>query len=428
MIDYKIKKTKGNSEWFRKDRFGMFIHFGLYSMPAVHEWYKSINKVTDEEYDKYPKYFYPDLFDAKEWAKKAKNAGMKYAVLTTKHHEGFCMFDSKYTDYKITNTPFGRDLVREFLDAFRAEGLKVGLYYSILDWHHPDFTIDRYHPRRDDGEDLDRGRDMKKYNEYMRNQVTELLTCYGKIDIIWFDFSSPNPAADAKPWWQNNGIKGWREYESDKLVKLVRKLQPEILINDRLDYPEDQDIITPEQTSPTKYAKDDETGEYLTWEACHTFSGAWGYSRDEATWKSPDMLIRLLVKTVSFGGNLIMNVGPTSRGCFDDRADYALEVYGKWLRYNGRSIYGCTMAESKFIAPQGTVLTERTDGKRLYVHLFEYPFKDLDMQGLSGEIAYAQFLHDGSEVKFSERDGMIRFDLPVVMRWAPVPVIEIFLK
>ena len=186
MSSYVRKKTPGDTEWFVQDRFGMFIHWGLYSCPARHEWIKNKERIPEEKYDQYFKYFNPDLYDAKEWARQAKNAGMKYAVFTTKHHEGFCMFDSKYTDYKCTNTPAGRDLVREYVDAFRAEGIRVGFYYSLIDWHHPDFVIDHLHPRAYDAnvDELNEGRDQKKYNEYMRNQVEELLTNYGKIDIL----------------------------------------------------------------------------------------------------------------------------------------------------------------------------------------------------------------------------------------------------
>ena len=150
MSSYVTRKSPGDTEWFRHDRFGMFIHFGLYSMPARHEWFKSRSKVSEEHYDLYFKHFNPDLYDPREWARKAKAAGMKYAVLTTKHHEGFCLFDTQYTDYKSTNTPCGRDLVREYVDAFRAEGLHVGFYYSLIDWHHPDFIPYMIHPRRDD--------------------------------------------------------------------------------------------------------------------------------------------------------------------------------------------------------------------------------------------------------------------------------------
>ena len=440
-MDFKIKKTSGDTKWFRHDRFGMFIHFGLYSVPGRHEWIKTMEKRTDDDYDRYMNYFNPDLFDAKKWAKTAKAAGMKYCVLTTKHHEGFCMFDSKYTDYKITNTPFKRDVVKEYVEAFRAEGLKVGLYYSIIDWHHPHFPIDGIHPRRDDGEELDKGRDMKIYNEYMSNQLTELLTNYGKIDILWFDFaipepdpvkhlafdkSLPAPDPNPKPWYQYQGRKSKVEYESEKLIAHVRSLQPDIILNDRADI--EQDICTPEQVSPTEWKKDKVTGKYLTWEACHTFSGFLGYNRDETTWKSDTMLLQLLIRTVAYGGNLIMNVGPTGRGNFDERAISALKVYEKWMKYNSRSIYGCTMAEERFFAPKGTVLTQSENGRRLYVHLFEYPFKELEMKSLYGEIEYAQFLHDVSELIYSEEDQTVKINLPATCIQKNIPVIEIFIK
>ena len=177
MSSYKRMATPGNTDWFVNDRVGMFIHWGLYSMPARHEWVKHTECITEEKYDKYFKYFNPDLYDAKDWAKRASAAGMKYVVFTAKHHEGFCMYDSKYTDYKCTNTPAGRDLLRELVDAFRAEGLRIGIYYSLIDWHHPDFTVDILHPRRKDenAEALNEGRDMKRYTKYMRDQFTELM-------------------------------------------------------------------------------------------------------------------------------------------------------------------------------------------------------------------------------------------------------------
>ena len=257
MSIYTTKRTPGDTEWFVHDRFGLFIHFGLYAMPARHEWVKQREMTPEDKYDLYFKHFNPDMFDAKEWAKQAKNAGMKYAVLTTKHHEGFCLFDTKYTDYKITNTPFGRDLVKEYVDAFRAEGLKVGFYYSLLDWHHPDFTLDQFHPRRydDNAEELNKGRDMHRYAEYMRNQVRELLTNYGKIDILWFDFSySQNE--QPRDWMKGKGKDDW---EAEELIKLARSLQPGLVINHRTEI--EQDISTPEQTRASDWPRDKETGE-----------------------------------------------------------------------------------------------------------------------------------------------------------------------
>lgn len=438
MSSYVRKKTPGDTEWFVHDRFGMFIHFGLYSMPARHEWIKSYEMITEEKYEKYFRYFNPDLFDAREWAKAAKRAGMKYAVLTTKHHEGFCLFDSEYTDYKITNTSFGRDLVREYVDAFRAEGIKVGFYYSLIDWHHPEFTIDRFHPRRADPDAYEKSkvRDMKVYAEYMRNQVRELLTNYGKIDILWFDYSYSEP--DEKrdlPWMKGKGKEDW---EAEKLIALARELQPGIIIDNRAEI--EQDLWTPEQLQLHEWERHSETGELVTWEACQTFSGSWGYNRDEHTWKSPKMLIDMLINTVSCGGNLLMNVGPTSRGCFDKRAMQALEVYAEWMKYNSRSIYGCTMAEPEFTAPQGTRLTQAEDGSRLYIHLTEYPFKFLEMENLAGKIEYAQFLHDGSELLYTEgylelwdvkhrvEPGLVCFTLPEIKPDVIDPVIEVILK
>ncbi len=445
MSSYLIRKTPGDTEWFRHDRFGMFIHFGLYALPARHEWVKSYEKIPEDKYNTYFENFDPDLCDPRAWARAAKAAGIKYAVLTTKHHEGFCLFDTKYTDYNVMNTPYGRDLVREYVDAFRAEGLKIGFYYSLIDWHHPDFPIDIYHPRRDDdnAEALDAGRDMHKYAQYMRNQVAELLTDYGKIDIMWFDFSygdeeqnKTNPGYH--PWMRYSGGKTAAQWEAEELLKLARKLQPGIIIDNRTDL--EADLWTPEQFQPSKWVTDRD-GNLVTWEACQTFSGSWGYFRDEQTWKSPEMLINLLINTVSIGGNLIMNVGPTGRGYLDYRAEAALKEYTEWMKYNSRAIYGCTMAEPEFKVPQGTRLTQSEDGKRLYIHLQEYPFAFLEMHGLADKIRYAQFLNDASEVPFTiggsghfsnfgadSGDDLVVFHLPAVKPHTVVPVIEVLLK
>lgn len=438
MSSYVTRKTAGDTEWFRFSRFGMFIHWGLYAMPARHEWVKTREMIPEAKYDQYFKYFNPDLYDAREWARQAKAAGMKYAVFTTKHHEGFCMWDSKYTDYKCTNTPAGRDLVREYVDAFRAEGLRVGFYYSLIDWHHPEFPIDMLHPRREDADayEQSKNRNVRKYAQYMRDQVTELLTEYGKIDILWFDFSySDNNGTGERAWMKGKGKNDW---ESEELIALARKLQPGIIIDNRAEI--EQDIFTPEQFQPTEWVRHKETGELVTWEACQTFSGSWGYYRDEQTWKSPEMLIRMLVNTVSLGGNLLMNVGPTSRGYFDNRAQNALKVYADWMKYNSRAIYGCTMAEPEFVAPADCRFTQSIDGKRLYLHLFAYPFAFIELRGLAGKVDYAQFLHDGSEVLFSEgkmehfgealpqSNDLLVLNIPHVKPDCLVPVIELFLK
>lgn len=434
-------------EWWTNGRFGMFIHFGLYATPARGEWVKTLpgerGILVKESYAKYLKYFNPDQFNAKEWARVAKSAGMKYAVLTAKHHEGFCLFDSKFTDYKITRTAFGRDLVREFLQAFRAEGIRVGLYYSLIDWHHPDFTIDCHHPERPgdpkfwpdprvtqaDFEKANVGRDMSRYRAYMMNQIRELLTEYGKIDILWYDFSYPGV----------NG-KGRDDWDSAAIMKLTRELMPGVLVDNRLDMhdvPGGQDFITPEQTKVQEWPT--LNGERWPWETCQTLSGSWGYSRDEMTWKNPAQLIELLAETVSKGGNLIMNVGPTARGRFDDRALSRLAAFGKWMDANGRAIYGCTQAPEGFSAPAGSVLTYNPRTRRLYVILKEYPMGRL-MFDFGDKVDFAQFLHDGSEIKLVRRPyhqgsvgvaadkDVCDFALPMVQPDMECPVIEIFLK
>jgi alpha-L-fucosidase len=438
MSSYVTRKTPGDTEWFVKSRFGMFIHWGLYALPARHEWVKSTECVSEDAYQRYFAYFDPDLYDAREWARQARAAGMKYAVMTSKHHEGFCMFDSAYTDYKCTNTPAGRDLLREFVDAFRAEGLRVGFYYSLIDWHHRDFPIDRIHPRRRDSaaQELNEGRDVRKYALYMREQVRELLTNYGKIDILWFDFSYPDAGGvDFKDWMKGKGRDDW---ESETLIGLARELQPGIIIDNRADI--EQDLWTPEQYQPIEWLRHKETGEPVVWEVCQTLSGSWGYHRDESTWKSPEMLIRMLINTVALGGNLLMNAGPTARGYLDDRAESALSVYADWMKYNSRSIYDCTMAEPEFKAPADCRFTQSNDGKRLYLHLLAYPFAHVQLFGLAGKVKYIQFLHDASELQYTEggvshfsegaskADDLLVIELPCVKPRQTVPVIEIFLK
>ncbi|NMA47899.1 MAG: alpha-L-fucosidase [Lentisphaerae bacterium] len=424
---------KGDTSWFTHDRFGMFIHWGLYAMLGRHEWVKHREEITDEDYQVYFDLFNPDLFDAKEWAKLAREAGMKYLVLTSKHHEGFCLWDSKYTDYKATNTPCGRDLLREIVDAFRAEGLRIGFYYSLIDWHHPDFTLDRIHSMRNKRkpEEFNKGRKLSRYAKYMRDQVTELLTNYGKIDIIWFDFSYPG----------ENG-KGREQWESEKLVKLVRKLCPDIMINNRLDLPEAADVITPEQYTPDRGLVD-AGGKPVVWEGCQTLSGSWGYHRDEATWKSVKMCIEMLVNHVSRGGNLLMNIGPTSRGYFDQRAKDRLAGYAAWMKVHSRSIYGCGQAPADFPAPNDCRYTYNAETKCLYLHLFAWPFKHIHLANLAGKVKYAQLLADGSEIKRREAGTAIHaalnssspgnaltLELPVTLPSAccEVPVIELFLK
>jgi alpha-L-fucosidase len=415
-------------EWWKDDRFGMFIHWGLYSGAARHEWVKHNEKIDNAGYQKYFDQFNPDQFDPQKWAKQAKDAGMKYAVLTTKHHEGFCLFDSKYTDYKAPNTQAKRDLVREYVNAFRAQGLKVGFYYSLLDWHHPDYTIDEIHPQSPkDKSDasyaaLNKNRNMAKYREYMRNQITELLTKYGKIDILWLDFSFPRKDGHGK---------GKDEWGSVELLKLIRKLQPGIIVDNRLnleEYKDGADFETPEQVSTKELLK----YRGKTWETCQTFSGSWGYYRDENTWKTHRQLLDLLITSTSNGGNLILNVGPTARGEFDYRANNALDSLSHWMHANSNAIYNCTYAPDTYKAPDSSKLTYNKTTKRLYVHLYNYPNTGkLVLPGYSGKIKYAQFLNDHSELLYkpSENDQQdLVLTLPVKKPDYEIPVIELTLQ
>ena len=419
--------TDGDTGWFTQDRFGLFLHWGLYALPARHEWVKNHEKIDTETYDKYFKHFDPDLYDPALWADAASNAGMKYFVVTTKHHEGFCLWDSALTDYKVTNTPYGKDLLRPMVEAFRANNMKTGFYHSLLDWHHPDFTVDDLHPMRDNpaARAANSGRDMARYAEYLHGQSRELLTQFGKIDILWYDFSYSGKGKDA---WQ-----------SEKLLSLARMLQPGIILNDRLDLDGGWDIKTPEQFQPREWVKIG--GRTVVWEACQTLSGSWGYHRDEESWKSVEMLLQMLVDSVSKGGNLLLNVGPTGRGEFDARALDRLQGMGEWMKRHSRSIYGCTQAPDEFAAPQDCRLTYNPAKKRLYIHLFAWPYRHLHLDGMAGRVEYAQLLNDASEVKMlhsvpeaaygsmteTREASLLTLELPVKKPAATIPVIELFL-
>lgn len=411
--------------WFDESRFGMFLHWGLYSLAARHEWVKNREKLDDAHYDRYFRHFDPDLYDPDLWAREAKAAGMKYMVLTTKHHEGFCLWPSDLTDYTVANTPYGEDLVQPFVEACRRHGLKVGFYHSLIDWHHPDFAIDGLHPQRDDDEAKAAPRDMDAYVAYLHGQVEELLTRYGTVDYLFFDFS----------YFTIWGGKSRKDWHSEELLALVRRLQPDIIVNERLDVP--GDFVTPEQYQPAGTISAD--GKRQRWEACQTLNGSWGYDRDNNNWKSSELLLRMLVDGVSKGGNLLLNVGPNGRGEFEPTAARILAEMGEWLRLHGRSIYGAEPAEY-FEPPQDCRLTQRDD--RLYLHIFSWPLGTVHLPGGAGKIRYAQFLHDASEVTIHETPpgtvahmaemgdlppDTLTLNLPIQRPEVAVPVIELFL-
>jgi len=421
-------RTATDATWFAQARFGLFVHWGLYSVPSRHEWVKNRERTSNEDYERYFETFDPDLYDPATWAREARRAGMRYAVITTKHHEGFCLWDSALTDYKAPNTPAGRDLLRPWVEAFRAEGLAIGFYHSLIDWHHPEFPIDGLHPMRDDAEfvERERGRDITKYAEYLHGQVRELLTGYGKVDVMWFDFSYPNRT------WGGKGRDDWR---SEELLAMVRELQPEILVNDRLEI--GGDLVTPEQYQPASWPEKD--GRRALWEACQTLNGSWGYDRDNLDWKSLDQLVGMLVDTVSKGGNLLLNVGPNARGELEPRAVERLRGVGEWMRLHERSIRGATASE--YVPPPDCRYTQR--GDRLYLHILAWPFRHVHLPGLAGRVRAARLLWDGSEVGVRVVDpeqvaqnttmaglpeGTLTLELPIQRPPVTVGVVELFLE
>jgi len=422
---------KADYRWFLDARFGMFIHFGLYSSIGRHsEWVMNGEELSPEAYRKYFDGFKPDLFDARAWMRAAKAAGMKYVVLTVKHHEGFVLFDSQLTDYKITNTPFHRDLVREYVDAARAEGLKVGFYYSLVDWHHPEFPIDGHHPMRNNEayKQAAAGRDIRKYAAYLRGQVRELLTGYGPIDYLYFDFSYAQ-----KDWGWSKG-KGAADWQADELVKMIHQLQPKILLNNRLGI-DGGGVITPEKA---QFASDAPTDTFKLIEECNTLARSWGYVRDDHDWKSPEQLIHLLVDAVSHGNNLLLNVGPDGRGVFPPEATDRLAAFGDWMRVNSSAIYGA--GRSAFAAPDGVRYTQ--NGKYLYAHFYTWPIESIELPGLAGKVRTARLFDDGAEVRFKGpeakdpkdnlstgvSEGAIRLLLPTAKPPSLVPVVELTLE
>ena len=415
-------------EWFSRSRFGMFVHFGLYSTAARHEWVQNYERLTDEEYRPYFEHFDPDLFDAAEIARTAKKTGMGYVVLTTKHHDGFCLWDSALTDFTSV-TATGRDLVREFVDAMRAEGLKVGLYHSVIDWHHPHFTVDWNHPRRDDPDAhaLNEGRDMSVYRQYLHGQVRELLTAYGDIDYLFFDFTYP----EEKDGWAGKGPQDW---DAEALLALCRELQPNMLVNDRLGIP--GDFVTPEQYQPTSPLTRD--GQPLVWEACQTLNGSWGYHRDNTDQKSSTLLTQMLVDSVSMDGNMLLNIGPDGRGAIATRDVATLGEIGEWMRLHRDAVVGA--GHARLVPPREGVYTRR--GDRLYLHLFSWPLGFVHLPGLAGKVSFARLLNDGSWLRTSvsdpgqqadlmtpagEAEGTLTVHLPVRRPEVLIPVVELTL-
>ena len=411
--------------WYTSARFGMFIHWGLYAIPARGEWVRSDERIKKEDYMPYFYEFDPVDYNPKQWAKAAKEAGMKYAVLTAKHHEGFCLFDSQYTDFKSTNTKCGRDLVREFLEAFRAEGLRVGLYFSLLDWYHEDYPHygDKHHPMRDDPAYSNEGRDFGRYVEYLHNQVRELCTNYGKLDLLWFDFSYEN----------ENAVMRGEAWRATELVNMVRQLQPDVIIDNRLEVsgegfgslwecnptPYHGDFVSPEQIIPPAGIQDKQ-GRDMVWEACITMNNHWGYCAEDRFFKPAPMLIKKLVECVSKGGNLLLNVGPDAKGNIPPQSLEILGEIGAWMKRNGESVYGCGKAGME--KPDNGRITRK--GNKLYYHLFESSVGPMPLMGLQREkVSRARYLATGAEVSLAGDWTSANYPDVVFANLGPDPVL-----
>ena len=394
------QEIRERTKWFMEARFGMFIHWGLYSIPAKGEWMMSEAEMSVSEYKQYFDLFDPVDYNPREWVRLAKEAGMQYAVLTAKHHDGFCLFDSALTEYKATNTKAGRDLVREFVDACREEGIRVGLYFSIIDWSHPDFPKygDRQHPMRNNEAYKDEKIDFDRYLEYMHGQVKELVTNYGKIDILWFDFSYDDMCGE--------------KWKATELIKMVRKYQPDVIIDNRLEGSgEDHgsiataepliysgDFASPEQIIPPEGVRD-EFGEMIPWELCATMNNHWGYCNFDHQYKSPEMLIRKLVECTSKGGNMILNVGPDAKGNIPEESVKILREIGQWMKKNQESVYGCGIC--KLPKPEWGRYTQK--GNVIYAHVYETPLGALPLSGIAPEkLDKVYYVADGSEMNRGE--------------------------
>jgi alpha-L-fucosidase len=382
-----IADRKRRLEWWREARFGMFIHWGLYSVYGRHEWVMEMEGIPAQEYEKAAKQFKPKPNAARDWAKLAKAAGQKYMVMTTKHHEGFCHFNTSTTDYCAPKQGPGRDLVREFVDAARAEGLRVGFYYSLMDWHHPDGA------RCSDDEAA-----RRRFVDYIHTHIRELMTNYGKIDILWYDVAWP---LDAKGW------------ESEKMNEMVFKLQPDIVVNNRNKL--DGDFSTPEQRIEASAGD-------RAWESCMTLNDSWGYHRADDGWKSPKTVVRNLITCSHDGGNYLLNIGPKPDGSIPEESVQIFSEVGQWLSRNGESIYTADKCQPS--RSRNGSFTRK--GNTLYFHIHYYPGDSVAFAGLMTKAKSARLLATGKKVDFTQDAYSIKFTgLPATAPDHPLTTIAI---
>ena len=358
-------------KWWREARYGMFVHWGLYAFLERNEWVQAIECIPVKEYEKLAQKFKPKPNAAREWAKLARDAGMKYMVMTTKHHEGFCLWDTEQTDYNTVKTACGRDLVREYVDACREFGLKIGFYYSLMDWHHPDGGRCAYDPAA-----------SRRFLDFTKGCVRELMSNYGKIDLLWYDVALPFKSHE-----------GW---ESLAMNQMARALQPHIMINNRSRL--DEDFSTPEgAVKPAKSGRG--------WEACMTFNDtSWGYMSAAAqdSWTDRDIL-KMLNTASGSCGNLLLNIGPAPDGSVPEESVAPLKNVGKWLAKNGQAAYGkVDPAPGSFGASASGAFSRK--GKRVYFWVRCWPGREMGIGGFTTKLKSARFHVSGKKIHF-EQEG-----------------------
>jgi alpha-L-fucosidase len=382
------KDQQRRLEWFRKARFGMFIHWGLYAQLGRHEWVMNRERIPVEEYEKLAATFKPGPWPARKWAKLAREAGQKYMVMTTKHHEGFCLFNSQLTDYNAVRRGPKRDLVAEYVEAARAEGLKVGFYYSLMDWHHPDGA-----------KCASNEKSRRRFVDYIHGQISELLTNYGKIDVMWYDVSWPLDAA------------GW---ESEKMNRMVLDLQPDIIINNRNQLP--GDFGTPEGHI---------VAENRAWEACMTFNDAWGYTPIDTNYKNAWTVVGMLRQVAAGNGNLLLNIGPAPDGSVPAPCVRILREVGAWMEKYGEAIHDATDPVEQEWMITGAFTRK---GDRLFYHCNRWPGKELAIGGLVCEVLEARVM-GGPKARVKQvRDRLVISGLPEKAPDALDTVIEMRIK
>src|SRR2546429_5367378 len=357
-------------QWWQEAKFGMFIHWGLYSLIGRHEWAMEVEGVSIPQYEMLAKHFNPKPNAARDWARLARQAGQKYMVMTTKHHEGFCNFDTKLTDYCAPKQAAGRDLVREFVDAARAEGLRVGFYYSLMDWHHPDGA----QCATDEAA-------RQRFVAYTHGLIRELLTNYGKIDILWYDVDWPLTPA---------------QWESEQMNRMVFELQPDIIVNNRNGVP--GDFSTPEQEITAEKSG-------RAWETCMTLNDSWGYQRADDNWKTPRRVIQNLIACSRDTGNYLLNIGPRADGSVPEDSVRVLTEVGQWLRRNWEAIYGSDPCQPR----RSNYASFTRKGNTLFLHVHFWPGNYVALAGLQTKVKSARFLASGQKIDFHQVPYRVRF-------------------